>query len=553
LQVGLIIFLLGFCTYFFSIFNGFVADDNVYILANTQIRNFDWSTFLSGSSYYSGDATRLSGIYYKPLFTFVTSLLFVLSGGHAWLFHLVQILLHIINSFLLYIFFSRLLRKDLSLFLTLIFLVHSGNTESVVYIADLQDVMFFMFGILAVVLVQTGSINIKKGLWVGFFLLLSLLAKESGLMFLPTIIVTVWISNRNHLRSTILTSTLVFVTYLFLRFGVAHVQINHQAISPIMKASFETRVLTMPKIVYSYLRLFFWPIKLSWGQQWIVNRIDFENFVLPIGAIFSLSATMIWFFKKLLQKEKIIFAYFIAITAIGLGMHAQLIPLDFTFAERWAYFPMIGFLGLMGVVLLHFENKIFHSNTVLFVAMGILLVLSLRTTVRSLNWKNDFTLVSHDILLDPNSLTLQNNLGYELMNRGQFELAKDHLEKSISLYPDQSSLNNLAFVYAKLGVYEKSLDTYKQALILGDYYLTYQNYIAELIRQKKIDLASNEITIALKKYPNNPRLWLLLTAIEYNSGNTENAIQAAQRANGLSPGVGNYLLLKIQQNQPIAL
>lgn len=278
-QIFLIIFFLGFLVYFPSLFNGFVADDHVYILENPHITNFNWSSFIYGSSYYSGDALSLGGIYYKPLFTFVVSALYQISGGTPFLFHLTQILLHITNSFLLFILFTKFFRKELSLFLSLIFLLHPGNVESVVYIADLQEPLFFLFGITALPKIsKLKNFTWKNTALISSLLLLALLSKESGVLFLPATVALFLTKGKKYLWPTIYLTGGVFLFYLFLRFTVAQVSINHQAIAPIMEAAFYERLLTIPKIIYSYLKLFFFPKDLSWGQHWVARNPDLPNF-----------------------------------------------------------------------------------------------------------------------------------------------------------------------------------------------------------------------------------------------------------------------------------
>src|SRR6478672_10985935 len=110
-QIIAFLILFGFVLYLPALFNGFVADDNVYILANPQIRNFDLLSFFLGSSSYEGDVSHLTGVYYKPIFTLITSLLFVISQGTPFLFHLSQLSIHIINSVLLFLLFSHFFSK----------------------------------------------------------------------------------------------------------------------------------------------------------------------------------------------------------------------------------------------------------------------------------------------------------------------------------------------------------------------------------------------------------------------------------------------------------
>ncbi len=555
-KIGLIIFIIGFSIYSLSIFNGFVADDNIYILQNPQIINFNLTSFFLGSSYYTGDINQLSGIYYKPIFTLITSLLFNISNGSPYFIRFVQIIIHLTNSFLLFLFFKHFFSKNIAFFLAIIFLIHPGNTESVIYIADLQDVLFFLFGISALLLILKNNITLKNGIIIGLLILSSLLSKESGILFIPTSLILASLIRRRSFQAICWINFAVFLTYLFMRLVIAHVTINHQSIAPIMDASFTTRIITIPKIIYSYLILFAFPKNLSWAQHWVVNHPDYFNFYLPLTLIFLILTFLIYLYRKFNKDNKIKLLFFLTATILGFGLHSQIIPLDFTFAERWFYFPFMGLLGVTGTLLNQINYSKQKQNFALILVVLIIVLLSIRTFIRTLDWKNDYTLSSHDLQVDPNSFALENNFGFELIKKQQYNEAKDHLENSIRLYPaksNNSAYNNLAFTYAKLKQPEKSIEIYQQSLALGDYYITYQNYIAELIRQQKYEDAEKLINGALVKYPNNPKIYLLQAVAKYQTGDSDGAISSAQKANRLTPGIGNFVLQKINNKEQINL
>ena len=551
LQVLIALFSLGLIVYFLSFLNGFVADDNVQILANPAIRNLNIYALFTGSSYFSGDLASTSGIYYKPIFTLVTSIFYNLFSGSPFGLHFVQFLLHVSNSFLVFVVFKKFFSKQLSLVLSFIFLVHPGNTESVVYISNLQDVLFPFFG-LSSILVSYSKLESQKRYFLVFLLLLcSLLSKESGILFV-LILPFFLFALKKPIQASLYISGSVLFSYIILRFVIAQVGINHQVISPIMAASTLERLQTVPLVVYSFIKLFVFPLYLSWGQHWIVKEISFWNFWLP--AIVTTGSLVCFglLVRKSSDKQKRGGILFGLVAILGVGLHSQLVPLDFTFAERWLYFPMIGFLGITGYALGSIRTS--NRNAFLIISFVILVsVLSIRSFVRSLDWKDDFTLASRDIKVNPDSMALQNNYGFELMKKGDYKTAVTYLEKSANTFSDTSSYNNLAFSYAKLGKHDKAIVIYKKALVLNDFYLTYQNYIAELIRQEKLDEARKVTQESLKKFPNNNKLWLLASLIEYKNGNIETAIYLLSKAEELVPGSSQLLYKRMQNKEDINL
>lgn len=544
--------LIGILVFCNGLFNSFVFDDIGQLLNNPQIVNFHPLSYFLGSTYYSGNPFELVGLYYKPLFTLTISILFQFSKS-AFIFHALQLTIHIINSILLYFIFTKFFKDKLSFFLALIFLIHPANAESVLYVSDMQEPLFTLFGLSALLISASIILDNRKLIVISVLLFLSILSKETGLLYLLTIPLYSFLFNKKYIYKLSGISAGVFLVYLFLRFFIAKIYINHQAIAPIMSAGFIERLLTIPKIIYSFLLLYFFPKNLSWGQHWIVKSADTNNFLFPLFVVFLITflLVLLLYYLKVFRNERKTLIFFGVVSIIGLGFHSQLIPLDFTFSERWIYFPIIGFLGLTGVII----NEIsLRNKNWIYVILGIIVILlSARTFLRTFDFRNNYTLAIHDIKSNPNSFSLNNNLGYVFIQSGDYKKATVYLKKSISLYHSESTYNNLGFSYSKLGQSDNAIKTYRESLGLGDYYITYHNLILEMIKQKDFQNARKETNLALKKYPYDSSLWMLLALIEYNSGNKDKAIQAAQAANSISPGVSNFILNKIDNNEEISL
>ena len=185
-QVAIIILILGFAVYATGLTTPFQSGDdfnqivnNIPVHSITNIR-----LFFTSSTFYNSQATApLTGIYYRPLMTTVFSIIYTLFGSHAFAFHLVQLLLCIGSAFILYLFFRYSFKPLLALLLSLIFLVHPLSSQAVFSISSMQDILFFFFGILALWLLLRFD-SIKSLLLVAVCLLLSLLSKETGVVFI---------------------------------------------------------------------------------------------------------------------------------------------------------------------------------------------------------------------------------------------------------------------------------------------------------------------------------------------------------------------------------
>src|SRR5437868_5321519 len=173
-------FLAGFLVYGSSLSNPFVFDDDIQVLNNSFVHDFEWQTLLKGSTFASNGKETLGGIYYKPLLPLLYGVLWNTDNGSSFPFHLFQLLLAIANAFLFFYLLKEWIAPTAAGLTALLFLLHPINSEVVLYIADLQEVLFMFWGLLALVLLK------KKVSWVfvSLCLFMSLLSKETGFLFI---------------------------------------------------------------------------------------------------------------------------------------------------------------------------------------------------------------------------------------------------------------------------------------------------------------------------------------------------------------------------------
>lgn len=544
----LIIIAVGFLVYVNAFFNGFVWDDEELIINNTHIRSIvNFPSFFSGSTFYSGGQEKgLSGLYYKPLMTAFFSLLYAFFGPRPFFFHFFQLFVHIANAVLVFLIFNTLFKKSvLSFLLSLIFLVHPINAEAVVYSADLQDVLFFFFGGSAFYLFMT-----QKAAWPLFFLssfllLSSLLSKETGIAVVLIIGLYLFFFQKEKLKSFFPAVGLTLFTYSFLRFFIAGIFFNKHGLTAISVMPLSARLINIPKIIFFYLKTFFWPKDLAINQQWVVKNLNFSDFYFPMAANLLFFGLLFYLGIKLWQQKKEIFdlfLFFFLWFVLSLGLHLQVFPLDLTVSDRWFYLPQVGLLGIFGIFLSRFPKRL--SRFLFFGFAVIILLLASRTFIRTFDWRNGYTLYSRDVKVSQDAFDLENNLGVELFRKEQFEQAKTHFEKSIKLSPSWwTSYNNLGAYYERKGNLEKAEELYKKSIANGNYYLGYENLSFVLLREKKYEEALKFLEKSLPFFPNNIKLTLALVLVYQKNGDWEKALVFAKRLYQLSPVSQNWQLL----------
>lgn len=470
----IILIVIGSLVFLNSLFNGFVWDDEVQIVNNPTIKSLqNIGQAFGGGTFDTGGAGLAKG-FYRPMVTIYYMLVGAIFGQKAFGYHLVQIILHIVNAILIFKFFSKFVNEKWAGWTSLIWMIHAGISKTVVYAASVGDVLYTLFGLLA-------FIN-------PLYLFPALLSKESAIILIPLLLIF------NKKKNFIILIVAVFYGLLRL---ITNINIPKLDLAPITQASFYERLLTLPSILGNYLRLIFWPMRLTISQHWVVHNyrdIQFWGCLIPVIIFFVLLFLILLKIKK--RETWIMFIWFL----MGIILISNLIiPLDGTLDETWLYFPLIGFMGILALYL-DFLNK----KWLVWILGTTVMLLSIRTFVRNFEWHDGLTLYGQAIKNSPPSYELENNYGVELFRNKQILEAKPHFEKSIELQPRWwFAYNNLGAVYQRGGDLEKAENLYIKSIERADYHLAYENLAIILLNKKNPEKTNAFVKSALKKFPQN--------------------------------------------------
>ncbi|HSW97042.1 MAG TPA: hypothetical protein VLF89_04425 [Candidatus Saccharimonadales bacterium] len=561
------IIIVDIIIYSNSLFGAFVADDKGQVQFNYAVQSLkNILIFFSGSTFIPANGTtELVGPFYKPLLSLTYAFLYVFFGATPFFFHALQLSLHIFNGILVFLLFKTFFKEKLAFFLALIFLVHPINSESVVYIADLQEPLFFAFGISALMVSLKKNISLKRGVLISFLLLCSLLSKETGILFFIIILINkiIFTPDKRQLTKTIFVITLPILIYGYLRFSVAKIFLQKVPGMPIAEITFMQRVLTMPAIVFYYLKTFFYPFVLNFFQQWVVKDITIGSFYIPLllDVLFFIAVIFLGIFtyKKRGVKLLLPFVFFISWFFIGIGFHLQIIPLDLTVSDRWFYFPIVGLLGILGIFFQSFPTKFSqYKNLGIAVGIVILCLFSLRTMIRNTNWSDEITLFTHELHYSESDI-IENNLGLDYIANHDYDDAIIHLKKSVAIKPGFINLYDLASAYMAIGDLKKAEAYFLQAVAYKnakDYKLFSEKLFQQLstvyILSHQYSSAEKLATHVVKDYPHDGLLWENLAVSQYLLGDNQSALHAITQAKKyLQNDEVQYIDKQISTNQPI--
>ena len=213
---------------------------------------------------------------------------------------------------------------------------------------------------------------------------------------------------------------------------------------------------------------------------------------------------------------------------VGLLLHLQLIPINMTVADHWLYFPIVGLLGILGIVLQILSQYKEKFKSIFVITMtAILVLLSVRTIIRNANWFDTISLFTHDSRIHDN-YSIEDHLGIEYSHQKKYDEAVTHFEKSVALYPYEANITNLAVAYINIGNIQKAEESFNRVRVIPHKVKYLESIYLEIsrfyINNRPPDKAREFIKIALQHYPDNGALWVYLAVSEYKLHNREGAL-----------------------------
>jgi protein O-mannosyl-transferase len=555
-QVAIALVALGYIVFWTGLASPFLSDDIPQIVENPVVHSIaNMFIFFIGGTFYNGHGLApLSGSYYRPLITTVFSLIYTQFGTNALPFHLIQILFSCTAAFLLYIFFKYSFGKTLSLYLAAVFLIHPLNSQTVFAIASMQESLFFIFGILSLLILIRYKSN-KALLLAALFLFVSLLFKESGALFVVIAGAYLFLFERKRFLPLVGVMVLPMLLYLVMRF-LAVGLIVHQNIAPIDRLDLIGRMFTMPSILLFYLVKFVFPWQLATGYYWTYPTFSFQNVLLPL--IVDLAIIILFVYlgfriqKRATQAMFYAYLFFSLWTTIGLLLYMQITPLDFTASEPWFYFPMAGLLGMLGVISVTFPIRI-ERKWLIIAASIILCVLGVSTALRGTVWSDSAALASEDKSVSKNDYIVDESYAKYMIRHGRFSEAKTYAQQSVNTFPSFTGYDYLGQALAGLKDYAGAEKAYDAGIKFGNNFsYIYQDKAMLMLVYGDPTSDKMFLLAAVDRFPEDSELWTSLAVFEdmnIDNADAKVAITTASKLGQVPADLSGWIL----NNQPFSL
>ncbi|MBN2060022.1 MAG: tetratricopeptide repeat protein [Deltaproteobacteria bacterium] len=513
--------VLVFLIYSGSLEGPFLFDDEANIETNPNIRlNMFSREGLKNAGFGSLISTR-------PVANISFALNYFFHQFNVMGYHIVNVVIHILNGILLYFFIKAtlniLLRKNnspvnsestnpplIAFFASLIWLVHPIQTQSVAYIVQRMNSMAAMFYLLSLLLYikarQTEGKGKKGVLFTGVTLsgILAIGSKEIAAT-LPFFILlyefyffqgldTSWLRRRIFL----------FIGIFFLLVSIVFIFMGAHPIERISSGygwrdfTMAQRVLTEFRVVIFYISLLMFPHPSRLNLEHDFNISN--SFTDPVTTVLAMFMIIILAGAAVYKAKKNRLLSFAIIWFLGnLVIESSVIGLEIIFEHR-TYLPSM-LASLLAVTL------IFRYLRQRWLRVGILLVIvmiiSFWTHERNRVWADSIVLWTDCVKKSPEKARPRSNLGRALAENGRPDEGIRQLKEALRLRPGYAvAHNNLGTALEKQGRLDEAISHYSEAVrIIPRFPNAHYNLGVALHRKRKINEAIEHYEETLRLNP----------------------------------------------------
>lgn len=406
-----ILIVVVFIVYGNSLWNDYALDDAIVITENNFVKQGldgidNIFTTESFTGFFGIDKQLVAGGRYRPLSIATFAIEREFFGKNPFISHFINILLYAFVILLIFQLFKKsgLVSLQISFFIALLYALHPIHTEAVANIKGRDELMAFLFALTGFyIYLYANWKRILKLIIVPLSFFLAMLSKEHAVAFvvlMPLLIYYLGKKQSDIVESGILV-LIPAVAFFILRFqvlGGLHFEESTSLMNnPFIGTSYTERIATVLFTWLWYLKLLFIPYPLTYDYYpYHVEILNFSS-ILPWLAIVLIFVALFFAFKSLIKRNW--HGYFIWFFIGTFFLMSNLYFSVGTFMnERFMFMPSLAFVvGL--VFAIRWISKKYVKNKAFLVVLFLLIsiVYSAKTIDRNRDWKNDFTLFTHDV------------------------------------------------------------------------------------------------------------------------------------------------------------
>ncbi|MGE5443540.1 MAG: tetratricopeptide repeat protein [Ignavibacteriales bacterium] len=469
--VAILLFLLSFGTFSFSLKNNFVWDDVEVIEKN----------------YYSFKSAHITSIvipkeqekviaYYRPMVPISMVVDWDIWGVSPFGFHLSNIIFHSISTVIFYFLVLVVLgefgvdgKESVAFLSSILFALHPMHVESVSWVAGRTDVLCGLFFFLAFTFHILSYRKLRLLVLSALCFFLSLISKEVALAF-PIVALGFDLLNRRRANQAIMYSILRYTAYAGLVLIYFYLREKEFASVPGLSGEVVQQSTHNIYRVWEVLKV------LLSSYLFYVNKLvfpfDFNAFIgiVPKGLYYLVSSTLVILilcvigFISIKKKEDITaFSIFWIFTSLGPSSLIAIFNISSApLAERYLYIPSAGYCMLIGYLIFKAGERIKNQKAVWAFIFLLSLLYLLFSIQRQGVWKDNLALWSDTSEKSPYYAIVHSNYGMALRDAGKTDEAIREL--SIALNPEvKDTMRGRAATANNLGLAHIDKEDYRGA------------------------------------------------------------------------------------------
>jgi len=541
----------------------FVYDDGDQIVGNRYLNSWSYLPRYFKEHLWSHRDFNLPGNYYRPLFLVWLKLNRGFLGLNTTLWHLVTICTYLGSVLVVYWLARRLLKDKLTAGLAAIIFglcpLHietaawvSGVTEPLLALLFVPSFLFYVNS--REVEQKHPNQRAAKLKWLAasvLFFALALFSKETAIILPGLILVYELIcgdvfkanveagslaSRSKAFVSRALKSTSHIIPFI----GVALIYLAVRAkvlggvIYTPSKLPLATKLLTVPSLLWGYVKLLFWPVGLSeFYDTPYVDRPGLTTFFLPLLAVILIVITVCWAVARIKDVRErrtiwVVFAWLVVPILPVLNI-ATFRPGDLIH-DRYLFLPTIGFSILIayGIRKLKYGEQQVAGVPAIQALVSLLLIgaIGAATAYQHVYWANDIVLFHHSLTVAPGNEIAENAFGDALSKREMYDEAIGVFENLVRQAPLNGTAHyNLGYNYYQVGRYDEALPHLATAVELNPkderQFLTLG---VTLFLLNKYDLAEQALREGIRLRSDGLGLHYALGAVFKQTGRLEEAL-----------------------------
>lgn len=522
-------------------------DDYEYVMANPHVQDgITWDGI-------KWAFTTFHASNWHPLTWLSHMLDYSLFGLNPGSYHLVNVLLHMGNSILVFLLWHKLTgKKWAAFFIGALFAWHPLRLESVVWIAERKDVLSTCLGLgalLSYVIYAQGRLAVKPAgmtssrryYWLALLLFaLGLLAKPM-LVTLPCVMLLLdyWPLAVGRFKPwLLLKEKWSFFSLSVIACVMTVLAQRQEAVVSLESLSLGARLSNVLVSYVRYLGQIFHPVELAIFYP-MPSHYPFWQ-VLGAGLILAAITLVVWQGHRRRPWLVVGWCWY-------LGMLVPVIGLvqvgSQSGADRYTYWPSIGLIAAMILTVSECIVRFPRFKGVVFVIAGFVLVASVAlTTLQLPYWRNAETLGTRSIEVAPENIVGHQIRGKYWYDQGKSAEALQEFQRAVQIgerHPivaKASAHNDLGNLLAEMGQQQEALGQYQAAIKLAPRSVEPHNNLAITLADLGRFLEAMEAHAqAIELAPDSARPQYLMGKTYWRMGRAAEAIACFRRALAVSP------------------